>query len=493
MKYAVNPEKVIELEDCVMKKEPGAAAELIEKDGLPIFTARAFGLACRYRGLDMVKTLAEHGAAFKSRGSGEERRRYNELCHTPDNHDDDKPYCELLLDEPLYRWGHNYFSYRFSIERAEEEYGRKPLPKSERLDILSYLLENGQSTGLDTGILLLYAYLQNDREFVSALKNSGAKFSREAVTDLTGGEYNLYNETAYFLGDLSKEEFIPTVKALLSEITESTGEKRRILFRESIWYAHPERYKDPVLFRFLLDNFKKVSIEKRELMRKFIDEDNIGCLEAAAEHKWLKKPGFRDEMTEYAVRNQRAESAAWLIQYRKEHANIALEEKRKEQRLRAELNAAPDAPILMDKLWKWNKLPEGAVILKAYRGNSTEIKVPRTVNGVPVTVIGDWAFSPHSHEKSTPEDQRLKKLCREITEVTLPDTITEIRSYAFYGCNALKTVNIPRSVKEIGEAVFKNRGDVCVKLYKGSYAEEYCKWKKIPYIYEEDQKEADNS
>lgn len=481
MKYEIEPEKVIELEECVMEREPRAAAKLIEKGGLPIFTGRALGLACRYRGLDMVKTLVEHGAAFKSLAGDKERRGYYERCQTPDKHDDDAPYCELLLDKPLFYWSHYCFPYHFRINTIEKDHGRLPLPRSERLKVLRYLLENERRAGLDTGILLLYAYLQNDREFVAALKDSGAKLSLEAVRILTDGGCDRYNETAYFLGDLPDDEFIPTVRALLSEVTESTGEKRRILFRESMWHAHPKRYKDPVLFRFLLENFKNISIEKRELLRKFIDEDNIACLEAAADHKWLKKPSFRDEMTEYAVQNQKAESAARLLRFKAERANIALEKKRAEQRLRAELKAAPDAPILMDKEWKWNKRPDGTVILKAYRGYSTEIKAPRTVNGSPVTAIDYWAFSPFTWYKNAPEARRLKRLCGEITEVTLPDTITSIGRGAFYGCNALKAVDIPRSVTDMGEEVFKYCNDVCVKLYKGSYAEVFCKRNNIPF------------
>jgi len=52
-----------------------------------------------------------------------------------------------------------------------------------------------------------------------------------------------------------------------------------------------------------------------------------------------------------------------------------------------------------------------------------------------VTEIGERAFSD----------------CRELTEITLPRTITAINGYAFYGCEGLKKLVIPKSVKKIND------------------------------------------
>ncbi len=61
-----------------------------------------------------------------------------------------------------------------------------------------------------------------------------------------------------------------------------------------------------------------------------------------------------------------------------------------------------------------------------------------------VTSIGDYAFFD----------------CDGITSVTVSDSVTSIGAYAFYGCDGIANVTIPDSVTSIGENVFRN----CTKL-----------------------------
>ena len=44
----------------------------------------------------------------------------------------------------------------------------------------------------------------------------------------------------------------------------------------------------------------------------------------------------------------------------------------------------------------------------------------------------------------------------ELTDITIPSDITEIKSYAFYGCTSLTSVTIPDSVTSIGYQAFEN-------------------------------------
>ena len=56
-----------------------------------------------------------------------------------------------------------------------------------------------------------------------------------------------------------------------------------------------------------------------------------------------------------------------------------------------------------------------------------------------VTSIGDYAFYN----------------CTNLTIVTIPDSVTSIGSYAFYGCNELTSVMIPDNVTSIGSSAFR--------------------------------------
>lgn len=64
--------------------------------------------------------------------------------------------------------------------------------------------------------------------------------------------------------------------------------------------------------------------------------------------------------------------------------------------------------------------------------------IPRTINGVTVKGIGELAFD----------------WCRDLTKITLPNTLEEIGEYAFRQCDSLESIIIPDSVKTIGECAF---------------------------------------
>ena len=76
--------------------------------------------------------------------------------------------------------------------------------------------------------------------------------------------------------------------------------------------------------------------------------------------------------------------------------------------------------------------------------NSGSIIIPNSIsyNGTtyPVTEISDMAF----------------KDCKDLTSVTIPNSVTEIGYKAFYNCTDLTSVNIPNSVTTIANSVFYN-------------------------------------
>ncbi|KAB2653639.1 MAG: leucine-rich repeat domain-containing protein, partial [Verrucomicrobia bacterium] len=69
---------------------------------------------------------------------------------------------------------------------------------------------------------------------------------------------------------------------------------------------------------------------------------------------------------------------------------------------------------------------------------SGNLVIPSTINNLPVTSIGRYAF----------------QYCSGLTSVTLPSSITSIGERAFWACTGLTSVTLPSSITEIGERAF---------------------------------------
>jgi hypothetical protein len=77
----------------------------------------------------------------------------------------------------------------------------------------------------------------------------------------------------------------------------------------------------------------------------------------------------------------------------------------------------------------------GAITITGYTGPDAAVTIPSTIDGLPVTSIGNSAFSGAN-----------------LTSVTLPDTVTNIGDYAFGGCCGLASIAIGNGVTSIGRS-----------------------------------------
>jgi len=69
---------------------------------------------------------------------------------------------------------------------------------------------------------------------------------------------------------------------------------------------------------------------------------------------------------------------------------------------------------------------------------AVSVKIPSSIEGQPVTVIGTGAFSD----------------CEALKELTMPDSITTISSFAFQNCKNMKLEKLPASLTAIGSGSF---------------------------------------
>lgn len=426
-------ETVGSLERAVISETSEKAVSVYKESGRDVFSAYALGIACLYRGLDMVKALVECGASF---------------CY-PDEAADD-------LDEvsgfSFYRYSRSgKFKPDFSLmimgnlEGTDKSFapikGKQKLYASKRAEILDYLCENTEKTGFSSYKVLYFSIRDGNEAFYRILKNHGVRIPEKSRW--------IFKNASNFAYNMNPEEFLKVFGMIAGELGDE-----KIRGNMTFYSTYLERVLSPQGFRFILEHFDKGSMNQTRILKKLIDKEAVSCLAIAAEEDWLKLPRKRDEMIRYAADSGKPESTAWLLEFKNRTADLKAEREKAEKKLMRELNADPDSLSELKKLWKFQRREDGTIIIEGYKGNRTEVVVPEKIGDDTVTEIGGYAFSPDA--KGIRKEQR--SLRKAIVRVTLPDTVVKIGEFAFFKCEALKQVNIPKGLTEISKGMLDITG-----------------------------------
>ncbi|MBQ8659097.1 MAG: leucine-rich repeat domain-containing protein [Clostridia bacterium] len=108
----------------------------------------------------------------------------------------------------------------------------------------------------------------------------------------------------------------------------------------------------------------------------------------------------------------------------------------------------------------------------------TDIVIPAKFNGLPVTSIGNYAFSHCSSLTSITISNSVTSIgrdafayCSSLTSITIPNSVTSIGEYAFYNCESLTSIEIPNSVTSIGRDAFSRCSSLTrIEVGKGNTA-----------------------
>ena len=110
------------------------------------------------------------------------------------------------------------------------------------------------------------------------------------------------------------------------------------------------------------------------------------------------------------------------------------------------------------------KLDDGTLEITRYTGGSKNISVPENIKGVPVSSIGDRAFSDEEGTlglKSVVIPDSVNNIgnyafncCRSLENIDLGKNIVSIGNSAFYGCEMLKSVELPSGLTKVGYSAF---------------------------------------
>ena len=102
----------------------------------------------------------------------------------------------------------------------------------------------------------------------------------------------------------------------------------------------------------------------------------------------------------------------------------------------------------------------GTITITGYTGPGGAVNIPDSINGLPVTAIGDFAFKQHLNVTGMTIPSSVTSIgnwalsSTSITNMVIPNSVTNLGDYAMYYVYPLFSVVVPGSVQNIGSYAF---------------------------------------
>lgn len=456
-------EKAALLQRAVINSSVEELSKIYDELGFVEMSAPALGLACRFRGLDVVKCLVEAGASFDFPSTEEAEETYH--CYAGTRKGDYRTNYSVYL---LKAFGKrpNLPLYCLTGMVMEQQMAREDgslltfLPDGERANVLRYLLENREKIAFHPEELLYYAIFYCDTALVNELKRQQVRIPEKRIAVIADGAFSpngYWDEYVDLTRRLTSEDYLGVMQQLAPEL-----DGKLFRYTEGIFDGTKKRFCDGRIFEFFLAHFNREKMNKSAVMRGLIDVEAAEAFQVVEREGWLAMPRKRDEMIAYASEKGRTEILAWLLEYKNRTADLAAEQEKADRKLMQELNSAPDSVLALKKLWSYQKQEDGTLLITNYKGTDAEVTVPERIGRSIVTAVGS-AFSGMPVDKklkiTLPETLRYIFGCafqrlEGLEEIHIPDGVEAIGYSAFGGCDRLRNITIPDQVKKIGDCAF---------------------------------------
>ncbi len=456
-------EKAEALEQAVINCSAEELSKIYDKLGYVEMSAPALGLACRFRGLDIVKILVEKGATFDFPLTEETEIIYH--CYIGQKYANYRTNYSLYLLK-VFRGelkGACCLKGMKFTKNAKREVGKSLLflADEERITVLNYFIAQKEKISFQPEEMLFYAIFAKDKVIYEELRKQGVTLSDRRIHTVTEGGIasdGYWYEFGALTGKLADKDYLDVMQQLALEL-----HGKPFYYTEKMFDITKKRFHDLEIFEYFLAHFQQGKMKKYQIIRNLIDEDVLDALPVIERIGWLSVPKKRDEIIEYASKNKKTEALAWLLDYKNRTADFAAEQEKAEKKMMHELNISPNSVEALRKIWSYKKREDGTLVITNYKGIDTEVVVPEKIGKSIVTAIGYGAFCEMSRLKEIRIPKGVEKIesnafrgCKALENITIPEGVQEIGMLAFGACDALKTIIIPGTVKSVGTFAFAN-------------------------------------
>ena len=427
--------------------------------GMIEMPARSLGMACRFKGLVYVKALVEMGFTFSYDDTPSFVGKYDCAYTTAGFYRVVADYMLLLLDDckcqSAYGIHRGYLDYQGQY--LEDEYKNLTvISEEERADIIEYLYSTGTISKYSARELLYYSILSLSEYAIKKLKSLGVTIPERQKQFITDGgkglDFEDYQNSLYRndTAELKKQ-----FEYWLDEIDDD----EKIIINKTYAERHADQLFSPEVYSVIKNRADLSRVSRKTILEHFVDTDNSISLSLLLDNGWVNKRQLRDELIDRAAEKTSAGAEVALIDYKNKTGDPVLEQLEDEKKNNLDKNSVE----YLKQNWAYEKLENGTLRIKKYRGYETIVKVPEKIGKAAVSTIGYKAFSPAGYASYSPlYDSRQKwrinekeaEARRNINSVIIPEGVTTIEEGAFYKCDHLKECVMPDSVKTIGDYAF---------------------------------------
>ena len=219
------------------------------------------------------------------------------------------------------------------------------------------------------------------------------------------------------------------------------------------YLQYPEYYIDSES----IDKYQRYCITHiKELLSIILEKDNAAALQTYFSFRKATAKTFDEVFLNPAMESGAMECTAFLLDWK--HKNI----RGRKDKLSIEQLSNPVKPNKKPKNadWIFKQAEDGSIIIRGYRGNDAHLVIPETINAKPVTMIADSAFCRWTRTGKLKNEDRVDYYENKMILVEIPSTVKEIGNDAFEFCGNLEKVIFRGNTEKIGRGAFRD----CEKL-----------------------------